>query len=265
MSVRDTLRYVANRHVPRWFRNRVGKSVAYRIIAALAAVFDALLWWARQGAKARMPGLGTPTALGRIARDRGYIRGFAQSDAVLAGRVQGWKEAHRRKGHPFEVLRQLRGYLAPYAVKVRHVDASGNWHTIEADGTEVRQNLPGSWDWGPAARWWWFWIIVYLPAELWPVWEAMDGEQWSGNMADDGDTLGQQAPFAACEDVRAVVGQWKAENVYCRYIIIAYDEADFVPTDPASLPDGTWESPIDNSDPPNETRNPNARFWEGVV
>lgn len=266
MATLDGLRYFIDRHVPRWFRNRVGKSVAYRFLASIAAAFDALTEWLVQGAQARMPGQGTPTALPAIGRDRGFLRGFAQSDAIFAGRNLTWIEAHKHVGHPFEVLRQLRGYLSPYAVKVRHVDNSGNWHTIKADGTEVRQKLPGSWNWdGDSTSWWRFWVVIYPPADLWAQWETWDGTQWGGDFADDQDTIGQQAPFDVCEDIRAIVRTWKAQHAFCPMIIIAYDEADFNPLDAGTLPDGTWGKPYDDSDPPELTRNQNARYWEGVI
>lgn len=265
MSAPDGLRFFINRHGPRWFRNRVGKSVAYRILATFAAMFDALTEWALQGAQARLPGVGTPTALGAIGKDRGYRRGFAQDNAIFAGRLPGWIEASKRIGHPFQILRELRGYLAPYSMRVRHVDNSGNWHTIEADGTETMLQVSGSWNWDNASAWWRGWVILYPPAELWPVWEAWDGSQWGGNYADDGETLGQDAPFAVAEDIREIVRHFKAQNVHVVNIIIAYVDSDFDPLNPTSLPDGTWGLPVDNSDPPNETRNPNARYWEGVI
>jgi hypothetical protein len=266
MKVPDALRFFGTRHGPRWFRNRRGKSVAYRILASLAAMFDALTEWMIQGSKARMPGLGTPTALPLLARDRGYIRGFAQSDEVFAARLPGWLEDHKREGHPFEVLRQIRGYLAPYAVRVRHVDNAGNWHTILEDGTEIRQNLPGSWDWdGDAAKWWRFWIILYAPAEwqVWPSFWENDPSLWGGNLQGNGWSLGQKLPVGVVEDIRNIVDRWKAQHAVCPWIILAFDPDSFNPTDPDTLPDGTWRYFAKGS-PPEPARLATARYWEGV-
>lgn len=266
MKVPDALRFLVGRHGPRWFRNRRDKSVAYRILATLGAGFDALFEWATQGFKARMPGLGTPTALAAIARDRGYIRGFAQSAAVFAGRLLGWREAWRHAGHPFEVLRQIRGYLAPAGVRVRHVDNAGNWHTIEADGTEVRQTLPGSWDWdGNTAAWWRFWIIIYPPSDwqVWPAFYELDPTLWDGDLAGNGWTLGQQVTFGLAEDIRAIVRQWKAQHAVCPWIVIAFDPASFNPTDPDTLPDGNWRY-FTKGSPKEPARFETARYWEGV-
>lgn len=262
----DGLRYYINRHVPRWLRNRPGKSVGYRYLATFGALFDALVEWLVQGAQARLPGQGTPTALGAIGRDRGYLRGFAQSDAAFSGRLVGWIHDKKYAGHPFEVLRQIRGYLAPYTMLMRHVDNAGNWHTIEADGTESILQSPGSWNWDDQpSQWWRFWIILYPPADLWPLWASFDGDQWGGDVANDDDTLGQQTPYNVAEDIRAIVRTWKASHAYCEHIIIAYNADDFDPVNPSTLPDGTWGMPCDDSDPPVETRNPNARYWEGVI
>jgi hypothetical protein len=266
MKVWDALRFFTNRHGPRWLRNRRDKSVAYRILATFGAVLDALVEWLIQGSQARMPGQGTPTALPYIGRDRGYLRGHTQSNAIFAARLLGWREAWRRAGHPFELLRQIRGYLAPYGVKVRHVDNAGNWHTIEADGTEVRQHLPGSWDWdGNTAEWWRFWIILYPPADwqVWPAFWELDPTLWGGNLAGNGWTLGQQVTFALAEDLRAIVRQWKAQHAVCAWIVVAFDPESFNPTDPGTLPDGNWQYYTKGS-PKEPARLTTARYWQGV-
>lgn len=240
-------------------------SIGFKFLWVFAAVLDAILEWMTQGAQARLPGLGTPTALGAEGRARGIRRGLAEPDASYVARLLRWLDSWRYAGHPFSILRELRAYInAP--VRVRCIDYSGNWHTIDEAGVESSLHLGvGAWNWeGVTGRWWDLWIIVY-PGTLWPVWETWDGSQWSGDFADDQDTIGQEAPYDVCEDIRAIVRERKPKHCVCRNIIIAYDPADFNPLDAGTLPDGTWGAPCDDSDPPELTRNQNARYWEGVI
>lgn len=267
MSEKRQIRDALRAFVPPRLRDGGAGTVSFgfKFLWCIAVVLDAILEWFAQGAQARLPGLGTPTALGPEGRARGIRRGLAEGDASYAVRLQRWLESWKMAGHPFGILREIRAYInAP--IKVRCVDYSGNWHTIEADGTESSLHLGvGAWNWeGATGRWWDLWIIIY-PGSLWPVWESLDGSQWGGDMADGQDTLGQQAAFNVCEDIRGIVRERKSQHNVCRNIIIAYNNADFDPLDSSTLPDGTWGLPWDNSDPPELTRNQNARYWEGVV
>lgn len=264
MSPRPWLRNMVDADTaPPWLRNRPLLQVGYRFLAALVVMFDALIEWAIQGAQSRLPGVGTSTALRLIGLSRGIRRGFVQSDSIFAGRLGGWLPARKLKGHPMELLRQLRDYLKPYSMRLRHVDTSGNWHTIEADGTEIIQQVPGSWVWKPEQGWAEFYVILYPPAELWPVWDQLDGTCWAGNLADDSETMGQQTPYDVMTDIMDICYEWSAAHALLQYVIIAYVDTDFDPTNPATLPDETWRLPWTDDAVPTVSRNPNARYWEG--
>src|SRR5262249_2866269 len=136
-----------------------------------------------QGAQARMPGQGTPTAIPLISKDRQMTIGPLSDPTNYVPAFQRWLDAWKHVGHPFEVLRQVRQYVGP--VRCRTVDNSGNWHTIDEDGTETYQHIPGSWDWdGNTASWARLWVIIYAPTS-WVPWEKYDQvgyKLWNSNL-----------------------------------------------------------------------------------
>lgn len=263
LQFRDVLRSI----VPSWLQDRgsAALSVGFRLLWSFGVVLDGLLEGLVQGVTAAFPGLGTPTALPLLGRSRGLRRGLAETDASYGERLRFWRRAHRQKGHPFEILRQIRHYLGP--VRCRTVDFSGNWHTIAEDGTENWLQLPGSWNWhsGWTTGWCRFWVIIYPPAswEVWPSFYELDPTLWGGNLAGNGWTLGQQIPFSIAEDIRGIVREWKPAHVSVVNIIIAFDPASFDPADAGTLPDGEWLYYTKGS-PKEPARFTTARYWAGV-
>lgn len=257
--------------LPPWLADRGSRYVntGFKILWALAAAFDAVIEWFVQGAKARMPGFGTPTALSKEVR--GIKRGIAESDASFSERLRSWlmrgtePGALKMKGHPFELLRQLRSYIGE-PVKCRVVDNSGNWHSIDEAGTETTDILPGSWNWDGDWPLYWarMWVILYAPSH-WLRWTALyevDPTLWGGFVSGGSNyTLGQTTPFDVAEDVRAICKDWKPQHAVIVNIIIAFDPASFTPG--SAEPDGTWGS-YTTGDPQEKTRLDTARFWEGV-
>jgi hypothetical protein len=243
LSFRETLR----RYVPPWLSDRPqsGKTVGFRYLYCLVAPLDASVEFAIQGLQARYPGIGTPTALPYIGRDRRIIRGFAENDASFSKRLLTWREDWKTAGHAFSLLRQVKGYLTPHPIKLRSVDNAGNLYTLNADGTtELVQTQPSNWNWDVENAFWSrFWLILYPPPSLWdPMFPWGNAAQWGGAWGAANVTWGTTATPEQIASIKAVIRQWKPAHANCVCVVVAFDPASFNPTMPpgAPLPDGTW-------------------------
>lgn len=342
LQFRDLIRSL----VPPWLSDKgpLSKSNGFKFLFSGGATLDAIMQWFTEGAQARMPGVGTFTALGKTASDRGFAippfygpgsiepvwDGNGGTDFGPASRsqvfIQGlinWLSVWKRAGHGFTILEQIRQFLGP--VKCRIVDRRGNWYTIDEDGTRtLRHNwefVPGTvWAWYPpeTGKWVHFWVIIYAPPD-WEVWQKFHDDNdywlWDGTLGSSGPTgrfmsiydkssdpalldpmdgtIGQlktdpdyvlgdlpwfpatqrfkklngEVPYPtwqAADFIRALVKKWKPAHAKCDKIIIAFDPASFDPDDSSTYPtDGTWGKWTKGS-PAVESRNPTARYWEGI-
>lgn len=264
-QIRDSIRAL----VPPWLADRGATfaNTGFKLLYSIGATIDGLTEWMVQGMQADMPGIGTPTALPYLVRDRRIIRGREEADAAISDRLNRWLDAWRNAGHPHEICRQIRGYFGN-AIKVRTVDNSGNWHTIAADGTESRHHIPGSWDWdGNSLTWARLWVIIYAPPS-WAQWTAfyeVDPDLWGGDFTGEPYTWDQELPanVDVVADVREIVRRWKPRHAFVPNIIVSYNALQFDPENPDTWPLGTWGTPVVGS-PPEPSRPADASFWEGV-
>lgn len=265
LQLRDAVRKL----VPPWLSDRGPSfaSVGFKWLFSVAAVGDAIIEWAVQGAQAQLPGLGTPTVFPELGRARGIRRGLAETDEAYAVRLADWLRTLKHVGHPFEICRQIRAYFGE-DIKVRVVDFSGNWHSILPGGEEVRHNIPGSWNWDGSPDYFWAQghVIIYAPAG-WAEWTAFydsDPTLWGGDLTGYPYTLGQTTPYDVAEDIRAIVRAVKPSHMKVREIIVSFDDALFDPDDNTTWPDGTWGT-YTAGEPQAKTRPEDARYWEGVM
>jgi len=226
---------------PPWLAKPFG--VAEKLFWVLGACVDGTIEWFVQGAQARMPGQGTPTALGYIGRDRRIRRGFDESDASYAARLLTWRADHRLEGTPASLFSQLRGFLSPHNPVMRYVNRTGTstvgWATIDSAGVFSYVPVALNWDWDTqlslASR---FWLVIYPPSQLWTddgLWG--DGDSYWG---DEG-TWGSTATTAQVETVRGIVKEWASAASICQEVIIAWSSGDFEPIDSSPPnPDGFW-------------------------
>jgi hypothetical protein len=244
-----------------------GKTAIFSYLYAIALVGDATVEFALQGLQARWPGVGTPTALPRLGRDRCIRRGFAESDDSYAGRLPAWLDDWRRAGNPFGLMHAVRDYLSPARPLLRIVNASGTWYTLHPDDTEeVVQTWPAlNWDWdGDASKPTRFWLVIYSDAGPWtPGTSYDDGNPWDG-----GATFGTSATAEQVATLRAIVRDFKSAGDRCSHIIVAFDPTSFAPTaapgDPG-MPDGTWghwSKNVGGVQVP--ARLGSAEYWDGV-
>ncbi|WP_437875228.1 hypothetical protein [Sorangium sp. So ce513] len=241
LSFRETLR----RFVPPWLSDRPGRTVGFRYLYALASVLDAGAEVLVQGIQARFPGLGTPTALPYIGRDRRIIRGPLETDAGYAARLVRWLEYWRAAGNAYVLVLALQGFLSPEHPRIRLVTRQGLWYTLEPSGELLwHRAAPNNWDWDSlthpesAAHWSDFWLIVY-PPHFEP-----DGTWGDGTSAwGPGDAFGVQTTASNIAAIKAIVRQWKGAHTNCVTLILAYDPTSFDPASPPGapgMPDGQW-------------------------
>jgi hypothetical protein len=247
---------------PRWLTLGEGDAVGMSI----GIVVDAAAQRAYEGTLARFPQHCPDECLPLIGRDRLIVRGIDEAAEGYAERLVGWLDAHRGRGNPYALAEQLRAYCQA-DVRVRTVDARGNWYTIDRDGSRSFVLNTGSWLWDgtPAApEWARFWVIIYPTAagEPWsegPDWGDVD--LWGGAWGTPGYTWGSTATPGQVAAVRAIVSQWKPAGTRCEHIIIAFDDASFDPAAPE--PDGTWDRQS-IGDPSVARRLATARYWDGA-
>lgn len=259
--LRDTFRS----YTPVWLRDRLstGKTVAYRIMWGIIAMFDVAIDTTYEALTACWPGVGTPTALPLIGRSRGLVRGRTESADAYASRLRGWLDWHRRRGSAEAVARVIQTYCGEPYPRVRAVNRRGQWVTIDPDGTVTKTSA--SWDWDSvsnperASFWSELWVIVYTPP--WPKAPPLSGRA----LVVGPNGFGHDAPPAESTMIRALVGDAKAGHTYVRTIIWSYDPTLFDPAVPSSCPDGTWGQWDDGN---NTLRGPsgrdvvNCRYWE---
>lgn len=259
---RDALRAF----VPPWLADRgpLTKSTGFKLLWSFGAVLDGLTERLVQGAQAHLPGLGTTTALPFEGRGRGILRGQVETDEAYAERLRRWLDSWRVCGHPLELLRQIRAYIGE-DVKVRTVDYSGNWHTIDAGGAESWIQVPGSFNWDNALFFWArLWVIIYAPPH-WFRWAPFGTAlPWGGGVQPGRNyTLGQTTAQDVAQDIHALCKVWKPKHIQIPHIIVAFDPESFDPLNSATWPDGNWATYCKGS-PLVPSRTTTARYWAGV-
>ncbi len=268
MSAQRRFRDMFLRYIPWWMTDRKPGApaspgnVLYRVVwvmvSALDGAFDVLL----QGIQAAWPGIGTPTALALTGRSRGIIRGQLESDDDYALRLRGWLDTWRKAGSAEASARAIHNYLGNRP-RVRIVNRSGAWVTVNADGTLTRNQAAWNWDGTDyperATHWWDIWIIVY------PTQWAKNGTFGDGQVFGRETGLGHLCTPEENDAIRSEVSQWKSANAFVRAIIWTSDATLFDPTNPGSLPDGTWGSwSLRGSDPrvASGRNTTTCRYWE---
>lgn len=255
--------------LPRHFTRGEGELV----LSSLAELKEGWAERAYQGLNARFPSTLLPSALSSIGRDRKIVRGINEPDEAYAERQRRWLDDHRVRGNMFALMDQLRAYCQA-DVRIRTVDASGNWCTRERDGARSWLIKQLNWDWDGKPRnpyFSRFWVIIYptsagepwAPNEVWgdpALWDA-------GIFGTAGKTIGTTATPEQIASVRSIVREWQPDGTRCEWIIIAFDDASFDPTDTQPpLPDGTWGKwgKYDGSGNYVSARLESARYIRGV-
>ena len=271
VRIRDAVRAL----LPKWMSDRdqdtgTGLAKGFKLLFVIAAAFDSGVDIVLQGIAAAWPGAGTPTALPYVGRNRGIIRGEADTNATFAARLVPWLSTWRGDlpegggaGSQLALAKALHEYLGNNP-KVRVVNRHGYWTTVNEDGSIERvSGVTFSWDALSNTEnynhWWDQWVIIYpgTYAEA-AAWGAT--ESWGGTLG-----FGMDVDRPAVDAILGQIRQWKRASTYIRAVIWSYDASLFDPAVPASLPDGWWgksHKMVGGIAVP--TRPATCRFWEGI-
>lgn len=100
--------------------------------------------------------------------------------------------------------------------------------------SNVEVKEPSEWNWdGNVEDWSRFWVVIHRPHPWTTGWHW--GEPVFGDPAF---TYGSSMTINEVEMLRRTVRQWKPAHVRCAHIIVVFDEAAWL----LSQPDGTWQS-----------------------
>jgi hypothetical protein len=224
--------------VPPWLSDRSawGLVSGFKFLWSMIALLDIAVEVMFQGLRSAWPGAGTPTALPYIGRTRGILRGRIETDAGYAARLRLWLDYWRNAGSALALAQQIQGYLGD-SPRVRVVNRAGLWITLNPDGSVVRNQQAFNWDGSShperAGFWSEIWVIIY--PTTWPVADNWGSGTWDGSLG-----LGHDNNPQDYDAVNGLVAQWKSAHTKVRAVIWTSDGALFDPTNPASLPDGTW-------------------------
>ena len=246
MSVLTRFRDAVRVFVTPWLSDRPGqekgKTVGFRVVWSMVSSLDQASEMLVEALQAPWPGLGTPTALPKIGRSRGMIRGQLESNASYAARLSTWLDRARQYGSMLAVGRSIHEYLGNRP-RVRVYNRAGFCTEIAAGTGVVTTFAAGTtaWDWDSVSNpersgyWWDLWICVY-PTEwadsgLWG-----DGRLWGAR--DSG--IGHRVTRPEVDAVKSEIEQYKSAHSHVRAVIFTTDATLFDPTVPASQPGGTW-------------------------
>lgn len=258
------LRESIRKFVPVWLSDRPGLNVGFRVLWGVVLLFDAAIEWARQGLRAKFPGLGPSDAMPYLGADRRTYRSPSEGDASYAARLLTWLDRWRLAGQVWQLMRELQAYI-PSHPKIRVYNRAGFAFTLNTNGTtsvckpiwvgqsslliggpwSVNDNGCGVpvWDWDSVSHperagfWSEMWVVLY---SAYPEVNRVVG---TGTIGADADTnsLRQTVTQSEVYTVKAIVDDFKAAHTRVRAVMFTSVANDFNPADVGALrPDGTW-------------------------
>lgn len=203
----------------------------------------------RQGMKAHMPGVGTPTALPFIGDDRVLPRGNGESDDSYAARLRMAFQTWQHAGSARAVMSQVIVYTGNYITKPAnwgqltqsiHNSAGTTWTTWDTYQYNSDVALPpnhitvaGNWNWDNTYDWWRTWLVIHstpgsiiAPARAWG----------SGSWGEPGISWGFNVTSEFFSGLRRIVRQWKSAATYYPWIIFDFNGGDGVSSAPQFMP-----------------------------
>ena len=145
---------------PPWLRRLIGGA----IMRSLGVPVDTQVDRTVDGMELRFPDALQPDALGLLGRERRILRGPGEDAATFAGRLRAWWDAHRARGGPYELLRQMHAFfLATNNVPIQYIANSGTSVTIDAAGVLTRSVIAGwTGDGEYPTKWARFFVVLSL-------------------------------------------------------------------------------------------------------
>ena len=256
---RDVIKAIS----PPWLAQGTNEKYMYNFGLAC----DALLEKLNQAVKAHMPGLGTPTALPYIGRDRVMVQGPYEDNDNFATRLSKAFDTWQRAGSARAVMGQAMTYVtgfdaeeagqAPRCVIVG-TDGEGvytNWHTyfntsdLEKAPAYIRKDnitaTSGVWDWDGEYLYFRRWLVLFFGPG-----STIEGEETWGNgtWGESDGSWGFNIESTFFDVLRGLVRLWKSASTYYPWFIFSFNGGDgsagyeFSPNSVtgAGNPDGTW-------------------------
>lgn len=272
MTAQTRFRDTVNRYLPVWLSERpggfLGKTVGYRVVWTIAALFDELAETAIEALQAPWPSQGTPDAFPYIGRSRAMIRAQGESEADYTARLVTWLDRARQWGSMIAIARSVHEYLANRP-RVRIYNRAGQCVEVAQTTGAISHFAPGTtaWNWDGvdfperAKRRGDVWICVY--PDPW----ARSPNIGSHRVIGSGDHgIGHDVTRVEIDAVKSEIRQYKSAHTNVVAVIWTTDATLFDPTVPASQPAGDWGQWSTRGDgsrvASGRGNSPTCRFWE---
>jgi len=246
MAEATTIRDAVEAISPPWLTRTNG----LRFMYGVAVQLDAFWQLAREGVKAKLPGVdGYPaTALPYVGSERQLDRYEGESDVTYAARIAYAHDRHRGAGGPRELINQLQTMCAGLDVgptPVRAVSNAGRWWERASMTSEFVQTFstPNNWVWDAlTTRWWRGWVIIDSTLGPWTVDVWGHPGTWG-----DGGTWGSDATVAQVAAVESVVRKWKSAHESIQIVLTwsatTFEASDASPPNPNGTSDTfVWQA-----------------------
>lgn len=157
-----THRSILRHSGPGWLRQGTNLSIMFGIGLIIDLIADMLVAAVRR----RFTSDPIPDALGYIGQERGISRGPSEDAISYRVRLDNWLPAVRRKGHPLELLQQVRDYFAAWGTfQIDLVYATGLRFIMDPAGAVTRDTVT----WTPFLAGRCRWYIFLRSADDLPV------------------------------------------------------------------------------------------------
>jgi len=218
--------------VPTWLKGTIIMRVLYTIALHIDVVGDLV----KAALTKRFQTPDNYDALNYLGQDRKMIRGPAESDATYAARLSTWLDAHRTRGGPYALLRQLYLYYAPNNFPIELVYGStGLRFLLDTSGNITDDRIAWRSPDSNLAQWarWYLFYHWPTPVPAPGVWD--DGALW-----DDGGVWDSGFDAETVAQLVAIPKAWNA--AHCLGTIYVMSPGAELWNYPPSIWDdgGTW-------------------------
>ena len=248
-GLRDMIRAVS----PPWLAGGIAEKLLY----SFALVFDVQLDKANQAMVANIATrTKTADSLPLIGADKLIPRGLVEAAADYATRLKRAYDDWYYAGSPRAIINQILGFVSPALPRILFVNNASAWDYVPVNTAigALPTHLPSAAAVAPTANWNWDGALgSYTSAMFWRVWAIVDKTGWVTATRTWGDAVatwgdvryswGLDTPATTITSLRPIIGLWKSQHSWVRWIIVCVDSTEFIPTaapGDGSLPDGNW-------------------------
>jgi hypothetical protein len=227
-------------------------------LTAIGQSLDTLQVRSAQAAYIHMPGLGDPSGLPLIGLDRGMLQGPGETVPAFILRLRAAYDTWQRAGNDWTVLQEVLAQILPLTPPALIVSNSSTWSYYPAGASTAvpplsfRALVP-NWNWdgnveplgSNGVPWWRMWLVLFSYAPN--AWATPAPVLGSGRIlgANPGTTSIGFGNIGAAfwVTLRQIIRTFKAQQAWCRWIVVCFDSAHFLQDSPTAggvNPDGTF-------------------------